>query len=232
MSGLAATIDRAVASIDRDGLSARQSALDAERLQIDQAIAQAEARIAGLAGELAAEAPASSVAQALLAGDSAGEAVALAPNRARLVEEREVLIEALRELRAKRDANRYGIGELANEARCAIGEATKPALAELLALAKAEAAALVGTLGAIHALSWATGCHTAERSGVARIAAGLMAGGLDLVTVDRLAIAPDVRAMVQPIADLPGIGTAVPVRIEPESGPNIGLAAALAASQR
>ena len=127
MSGLAEMIDRAIASVDRDGLSARQSALDAERLQIDQAIAQAEARIAGLAGELAAEAPASSVAQALLAGDSAGEAVALAPNRARLVEEREVLIEALRELRAKRDANRYGIGELANEARCAIGEATKPA---------------------------------------------------------------------------------------------------------
>jgi len=225
-------IDRAVASIDRDGLSARQSALDAERLQIDQAIAQAEARIASLAGDLAAEAPASSVAQALLAGDSAGEAVALAPNRARLVEEREVLIEALRELRAKAEGNRYAIGELANEARRAIGEATKPALAELLALAKAEAAALVGTLGAIHALSCATGCHTAERSGVARVAAGLTAGGLDLVTVDQLAIAPDVRAMVQPILDLPCIGSAVPDRIEPASAPTIGLIAGLVASQR
>jgi hypothetical protein len=223
-------IDRAVASVDRDGLSARKSALDAERLQIDQAIAQAEARIASLAGELAAEAPASSVAQALLAGDSAGDAVALAPNRARLVEEREVLIEALRELRAKAEANRYASGELANEARGAIGEATKPALAELLALAKAEAAALVGTLGAIHALSWATGCHVTERSGVARIAAGLMAGGL--VTVDGLAIAPDARAAVQPLAALPCIGAAIPDRIEPASGPNIGLIAGLVASQR
>jgi hypothetical protein len=223
-------IDQAVATIDRDDLDARKGALDAERLQIDQAVARAEARIASLAGELAAEAPASSVAQALLAGDSAGEAVALAPNRARLVEEREVLIEALRELRAKAEANRYAIGELANEARCAIGEATRPALAELLALAKAEAAALVGTLSAIYALSWATGCHTAERSGVARVAAGLVAGGL--VTADQLAIAPDVRAMVQPIAELPCIGSAVPDRIEPASAPNIGLIAGLVASQR
>ena len=232
MSGLAAMIDRAVASVDRDGLSARHGALDAERLQIDQAIAQAEARIASLAGELAAEAPASSVAQALLAGDSAGEAVALAPNRARLVEEREVLIEALRELRTKVETNRYAIGELANEARGAIGEATKPALAELVSLAKAEAAALAGTLGAIHALSWATGCHTAERSGVARVAAGLMAGGLNLVTVDQLAIAPEVRTMVQPIVDLPCIGSAVPDRIEPANTPTIGLIAGLVASQR
>lgn len=234
MSKLNELIAQAVASIDTTSITARLAEQTADADRIAGASNRAQVRLAEIVTELAAEKTASAdkVTAALLDGASAFDAVATGPTREQLESEREVLREALRNLRDQGSAVRAAVDEISNRVCSEIGEATEEIADGLVTAAKASAAELIETLVAISALAAVTRNHSRAAHSAQRILAGLMADDWLLHRATLVAVPDQIREALAPIAALPGIRTSIPAHVVPYDPAPLVLASGMMARGR
>lgn len=217
-----AAIDCAAAQTDRE--DARKTIAD-----IGQAATAAEERIAEIRAELSNfERDSGEIADALLSGTSASQAALAGPSRGLLEEERDALLDGLRELRQRVDAARQKRDNAENAIFAAIGSATAPAMATLVDQAKAEAAALAQTMLKVAALSLAARNFGPERVAAEKVLLGLSAGNLLLYRAERIAVPAEVIKALQPISEIPGAASNAPAFVYPVDQSRLVVAVAVA----
>lgn len=144
----------AIKGLDLSPFNAKAVTLSNEIAEIRAAMAKADARRIEIGAELAksTEESAEAVAEALVSGEAAESAAGAAPDRARLILERENLREAARALEGRlRDAQTAEQNNR-DEARDAIREALEPVEREIREVAREAAARLVDCYAAARAL--------------------------------------------------------------------------------
>lgn len=215
-------IDCAAAQTDRE--DARKTIAD-----ISQAATAAEQRIAEIGAELSNfERDSGEIADALLSGTNASQAALAGPSRGLLEEERDALLDGLRELRQRVDTARQKRDNAENAIFAAIGSATAPAMATLVDQAKAEAAALAQTMLKVAALAQVTRNFGLERVAAEKVLLGLSADNLLIDRTDRIAVPIESREALQPISEFPGVGLNAPTFVVPVDQSRFVVAAAVA----
>jgi hypothetical protein len=154
-----ADLAAALAALDFSATNAEIDRLDAERANLADKAVAAELAAERLSSEIRdwRGADHEALADAILAGQSPGEAAQAAPSREGLVDQRLALLASAGALRDRAERARLDREEVAGSQRHAIFYAAEGFIADQLDAARAAAEALLAADAAIRAIAWVTG---------------------------------------------------------------------------